>query len=119
MATIVGIGEALFDVFPSGARVLGGAPLNFAVHAQQLAGSGVLVSRVGQDEDGDQSIATLQRFGVDTGFIQRDSAHPTGRVTVGLSDTGQPEYTIEPGAAWDFLRFEDPMAELAESCDAV
>jgi fructokinase len=118
-STIVGIGEALFDVFPSGARVLGGAPLNFAVHARQLTGSGVLVSRVGQDEPGAEAIRSLERFGVDTQYIQGDPVYPTGRVTVGISATGQPEYTIEPAAAWDFLRFEDTLTQLAESCDAV
>ena len=34
--TIVGLGEALFDVFPD-RQILGGAPLNVAVHAHQLA----------------------------------------------------------------------------------
>ena len=34
--SIVGLGEALFDVFPD-VEILGGAPLNMAVHAHQLA----------------------------------------------------------------------------------
>ena len=33
----VGIGEVLFDVFEDGRQALGGAPLNVAVHAHQLA----------------------------------------------------------------------------------
>ena len=121
--TIVGLGEALFDVFPSGNRVLGGAPLNFAVHAQQIVGQaggrGVVVSRVGADELGDEVVASLQRFGVETHYLQRDAEHPTGQVIVGLSDTGQPRYTIETGAAWDYLRFDDSLTSLAETCDAV
>jgi fructokinase len=121
--TIVGIGEALFDIFPAGARKLGGAPLNFAVHANQLArgmgGRGVAVSRVGTDDLGDEVIATLSTSGMNTRYIQRDPAHPTGQVLVRLSAGGQPEYTIETGAAWDFLRFEDDLTELAENCDAV
>jgi fructokinase len=121
--TIVGIGEALFDIFPEGARKLGGAPLNFAVHANQLArgfgGRGMAVSRVGTDDLGDDVIAALSATGMDTRYIQRDPAHPTGQVLVGLSATGQPEYSIETGAAWDFLRFEDGLTELAENCDAV
>ena len=122
-ATIVGIGEALFDVFPTGARKLGGAPLNFAVHANQLvrglSGRGVAVSRVGTDDLGEEAFQALAQLGVDTSYVQRDPAHPTGQVLVGLSDTGQPEYTIETGAAWDFLRFEEDITALAENCDAV
>jgi fructokinase len=122
-STIVGIGEALFDIFPTGARKLGGAPLNFAVHANQLVraqgGCGIAVSRVGTEDLGEEVLQSLTNFGVSTRYVQRDSAHPTGQVLVGLSDTGQPEYTIETGAAWDFLRFENEMTELAESCDAV
>ena len=45
--TVVGIGEALFDCFPEGA-LLGGAPVNLALHADQLlrqvGGRGVVVS---------------------------------------------------------------------------
>ena len=45
---ILGFGEALFDVV-DGDAILGGAPCNFAVHAQQLlsAGGGASVSRKG------------------------------------------------------------------------
>jgi fructokinase len=121
--TIVGIGEALFDVFPTGARKLGGAPLNFAVHANQLVrglgGRGLAVSRVGADDLGQQAVQTLECLSMNACYIQQDAAHPTGQVLVGLSATGQPEYTIATGAAWDFLRFEEDMTELAESCDAV
>ena len=53
----VGIGEALYDVFEDGTETLGGAPLNFAVHAHQLAsqlgvGSGIIVSCINSDRRG-------------------------------------------------------------------
>lgn len=40
---IVGLGEALWDVLPEGAK-LGGAPANFAYHASQFGHSVVAVS---------------------------------------------------------------------------
>jgi fructokinase len=50
--TVVGIGEALFDCFDD-REILGGAPINFVVHAHRLlsavGGRGVVVSRVGLD----------------------------------------------------------------------
>ena len=46
--SIVGIGEVLWDVFPSGKK-LGGAPANFAYHAVQFRHEGPVVSAVGLD----------------------------------------------------------------------
>ena len=36
--TIVGLGEILWDMLPSG-KALGGAPANFAYHSQEFGGS--------------------------------------------------------------------------------
>ena len=45
---IVGLGEILWDMLPSG-KALGGAPANFAYHAQRLGEEGWAVSAVGDD----------------------------------------------------------------------
>src|SRR5205085_9542713 len=52
MNPIVGIGELLWDVYPDGRKVAGGAPFNFAFHCRQLGHDAVIVSRVGDDEHG-------------------------------------------------------------------
>ena len=66
---IVGIGEALFDVFPD-RRQLGGAPLNLTACAHQLlqphGGRGVVVSRVGQDGLGREVRDALTERGLTT-----------------------------------------------------
>ena len=41
---IVGIGEVLWDMLPSG-KVLGGAPANFAYHVQELGENSVVISK--------------------------------------------------------------------------
>ena len=73
--TVVGLGEALFDIFPD-MQVLGGAPLNVAVHAHQvgqaIGGRGVVVSRIGQDELGRQVLQELCRRGMTRGYVQTD-----------------------------------------------
>ena len=58
--TIVGLGEALWDVLPGG-RVLGGAPLNVACHVQALFQDAlaVVASRVGTDALGDDVVREL------------------------------------------------------------
>ena len=45
---VVGIGELLWDMLPSGKRA-GGAPINFVYHATQLGAEGYAVSAVGND----------------------------------------------------------------------
>ena len=126
--TIVGLGEALWDVLPSG-KVLGGAPLNVACHVQALLqgsagaspsrrGEAVVASRVGRDPLGDEVVHQLAGRGMSTDFVQRDAAHATSTVNVTL-DAGQPTYTFAPDIAWDHLEFTPEWAELAGRCDAV
>ncbi|MGA8027336.1 MAG: PfkB family carbohydrate kinase, partial [Bryobacteraceae bacterium] len=119
----VGLGEVLFDVFEDGTATLGGAPLNVAVHAHQLAsalgvGEGIVVSRVGRDPLGSQISHALTERGMSTRYLQMDPVHSTGTVSVFMLD-GEPGYQIESDAAWDFLEHEANLDGLAASCDAV
>lgn len=119
--TIVGLGEALFDVFPDH-QTLGGAPLNVAVQAHQLVaavgGRGVVVSRVGRDEPGGRLLAELAARGMPTDAVQVDDTHPTGRVVVSALGA-EVEYRIADDVAWDHLEFSDPLRALAGTCAAV
>lgn len=120
--TIVGLGEALFDLFPD-RQVLGGAPLNVAVHAHQLAaglgGRGVVVSRVGQDDLGALLMADVVGRGMTGEFIQSDPDHPTGRVYVSFDDKGEPSFEIVRNVAWDWLQFDPDLEAMAANCQAV
>lgn len=120
--TVVGLGEALFDIFAD-KQVLGGAPLNVAVHAHQmlspLGGRGVVVSRVGQDDLGEQIRVDLTQRGMSCDFIQMDPDRDTGRVYVGLDDRGEPNFEIVKDVAWDVLQFDPDLEDLARRCDAV
>ncbi len=120
--TIVGFGEALYDIFP-GRQVMGGAPLNATVHAHQLglraAGRGVLVTRVGQDALGGQLLEELKQRGLCTDYIQTDPDHATGRVYVSMGAGGEPSFDIVRQAAWDWINFDPDTGTLASQCDAV
>ena len=111
---MVGIGEILWDRFPSGDR-LGGAPGNFAFHAGQLGAEAWVVSRVGDDEDG---AAILRRLSGRADYLQRDFEQPTGVVNV-LVENGEPQYRIVEPAAWDYLVMNDSLRQLAGRADAV
>ncbi|BAM02550.1 PfkB family carbohydrate kinase [Phycisphaera mikurensis] len=121
---VAGLGEALFDVFPSGPR-LGGAPLNVAVHAHRLlgaaepAGRGVVVSRVGVDDLGRRLRDELHARGLDDAFVQSDPDHPTGRVDVELDGEGGHAFHVAQESAWDFLAATPALDALAGSCSAV
>lgn len=95
-------GEVLFDCFPDGSRVLGGAPFNVAWHLQALGFSPLVVSRVGADAAGDEVLQAMRDWGMDVSGVQRDPHRPTGRVAVTL-EAGQPSYEILPEQAYDHI----------------
>jgi fructokinase len=97
---VLGIGEVLWDVLPEGRR-LGGAPANFALHAQALGAQAALISRVGRDPLGEEILRGLTGQGLSTALVQTDDTAPTGTVTVELSGKGIPSYTIHEHVAWD------------------
>ena len=114
---ILGIGELLWDIVPDGMR-LGGAPANFAVMAGRLGNHAAVLSRIGRDDLGRRAIDRLDPMPVETGFLQVDPLHETGRVTVSL-EGGEPHYTIHEPAAWDFLELSDEWVQLVERADAI
>jgi|JI9StandDraft_1071089.scaffolds.fasta_scaffold00552_18 fructokinase len=118
---VVGVGEVLWDCFPSGDR-LGGAPLNFTAHCQQLGSrygiQAFMLSRVGNDPLGMQAIQQIEQLGVDTTYLQVDSAHRTGIVRVELNH-GEPSYEIVNDVAWDYLHWNERLSDLAKSADVV
>jgi fructokinase len=114
---IVGLGELLWDLLPSG-KQLGGAPANFTVMSARLGNHGVIASRVGRDALGEEARAYLAPLPADLGYLQTDEELATGSVSVTLQD-GQPEYVIHRPVAWDFLAFTPEWRALAQRADAV
>jgi fructokinase len=115
---LVGLGEILWDMLPDG-KQLGGAPANFAYHAQALGGRGVVVSCIGNDELGKEILSRLKALGLESGYIGEDENHPTGTVTVELDEMGKPNYTIHENVAWDYIVCNRGLLDLASRVDAV
>ena len=115
---LVGIGEVLWDLLPAGAH-MGGAPANFACIAAALGATGVVVSRVGDDQLGREALAGLQRHGVDSSFVQTDAGHPTGSARAMPACDGSVEYEIAQDVAWDYLQWTPELAKLAGQADAI
>ena len=115
---IVGIGEILWDMLPSG-KVIGGAPANFAYHAQELGESSIVVSCVGNDELGREIISSLEKKDMPTEFLYIDKSHPTGVVSARINKEGKPSYLIQEEVAWDYIPTSTLMRELAFKSAAV
>jgi len=99
-------GEVLYDCFEDGSRVLGGAPFNVAWHLQAFGAPPLFISRVGADPLGDEVLARMQNWHMETCGLQRDPARGTGLVRVTLAD-GQPSFEIAVDRAFDYI---DPAA---------
>jgi fructokinase len=118
--TVVGIGEILWDLFPTGAR-FGGAPANFVCSVAELAGDGIdvsMVSGVGRDELGDRGLESLRAHGVDTSCVAAID-RPTGQVHVTLDAAGQASYQFAADTAWDEIAWSDGLSQLAARANAV
>jgi fructokinase len=119
MNPIVGIGEVLWDVYPDGRKVAGGAPFNFAFHCHQLGHDAVIVSRVGDDELGRALRARVCELGLSDEYIQTDPNHPTGTVQVKLDANAVPTYAITENVAWDYIAWDAKLEDLAGRYEAV
>jgi len=95
-------GEVLFDCFPTGEQVLGGAPFNVAWHLQALGDQPRFISRIGDDPRGDTIMQAMQQWGLSTTQLQVDAHHPTGRVDVTIANN-EPSYDIVVDSAYDFI----------------
>jgi len=108
------VGEVLVDLI-GGDGIPGGAPANVACHVASLGERSLLLSRVGNDENGRYLLEWLDARGVRTDLVQTDPACPTGVVRV----LPGPRYEIGEPAAWDFIADSDAAAVAAAAPGAV
>lgn len=113
---VVGIGELLWDMLPTGKKA-GGAPINFVYHATQLGAEGYAISAVGDDEAGVEILNELDANGIR--YLIEKVPYPTGTVDVELQEGGIPSYKINERVAWDHLSPTANAIDLAEQADAI
>ena len=115
---MVGLGEILWDMLPQG-KQLGGAPSNFAFHAQALGAESYVVSKVGNDHLGKEIVNQLDQIGLSSKHIAVDAERATGTVDVHLDMTGNPDFIIHQNVAWDYIHFDTSLKDLAQASAAV
>lgn len=94
-------GEALVDDFGD-QQVVGGAPFNVARHLAGFGQQPLLITRIGDDANGERVRAEFARFGMSTAGLQSDPQAPTGRVLVETSGHSH-TFQILPGQAYDAI----------------
>ena len=113
---VIGLGEALWDMLPSG-KQMGGAPANFVYHVSQFGIQGVAVSALGKDALGDELMDCFERVGLQVEMPRVD--FPTGTVQVSVNEAGVPSYEIKTGSAWDNIPFTPEIEALARRATVV
>jgi fructokinase len=122
MAKLISIGEALIDQVKQGVKLIGkftgGAPTNVAAMVANLGQSSVLLTKIGDDDEGKMILETLRQLGVDTNHIKMTDAHDTTVAKVQVDKKGQRTFTFDRRNAADlFLTKEDIDPSLFEAGD--
>lgn len=115
---IAGVGEYLWDVYPD-RRFPGGGVANVVRHAHRLGMEGVLVSAVGNDENGEKLKEELRSSGMTADFIQVHPASVTGSVRVTIGGDGSPLFQCSEDTAFDHLQYRRQLDVLAREIDGV
>lgn len=76
----------------------GGKGANQAVAAARLGAAVTLVAQVGIDDFGSQALQNFEREGLDTRFIVRDEAAPSGVALIFVGGEGENMIVVVPGA---------------------
>lgn len=111
-------GEVLWDMLPTGAKP-GGAPMNVAIHLNNLGIDVELVSKVGDDDDGEKLKEYIRSKGIKIEYIQTDKELPTSKVTIKLSENKNATYEICEPVAWDNIEPNSIILKLSEKAGLI
>lgn len=115
---VVAIGELLWDVFPDGTKKIGGSSTNVALHLIKQDVKCLIISAVGDDDDGIELINNLTVKNLSTRLVQTKKDLPTSRVQLQLDNLGNATYTIAENVAWDAIDLNPQTIESVEAAEA-
>lgn len=115
-SNIICFGEMLWDMLPSGKQA-GGAPMNVAVHLKNFGLNPLIISRVGNDELGDELLDFVTNHGLSTDFIQHGKTHLTGVAKANVSDKNEVTYKLVHPVAWDYITHNEEIEKAVEQAD--
>ena len=110
-------GEVLWDIFPAGSRA-GGAPFNVAYNLDKMGIEVQMISKVGNDDLGNELLDQIKNWNISTDFIQLDNEKPTGTVIANFDEHGEAHYDIVNDIAWDHIKVLPEHKELIINSEA-
>jgi fructokinase len=109
-------GEVLWDVFPSHKKI-GGAPLNVALRINSFGVATTMISRIGNDEDGNDILSFLKNENLSLDSIQVGEDYKTGVVNVMINEKGNASYDIMYPSSWDKIDLSKEILEKVSESD--
>ncbi|MDH5475425.1 MAG: carbohydrate kinase [Cyclobacteriaceae bacterium] len=116
MYNAICFGEVLWDIFPT-YKIIGGAPLNVALRLHSFGVKTSMISRVGNDRNGNEILRYINDNLESTSTIQTDKVLTTGKVEVALDKNGAALYDINYPVAWDKIEVTERNINAVKSSD--
>lgn len=117
-AHVFGIGELLWDLLAQGKQV-GGAATNFIYFTTAMGAPSTLISRIGMDPLGDETMQRLEQLGFSAAGISRDPAHETGKASIEIDGKRNARFIIHEPSAWDFIPTTEGILSQVRSAAAI
>ncbi len=115
---IVAFGEIVWDILPEG-KLLGGTPLNLVFRCNSFGEDGHLLSRVGDDDLGNEALKNLAELKISDRNVQVDVEFPTGEVLVTFEENGESRYEVKQDVAFDHIEFSPEALKLVRQADCL
>jgi len=115
---IVAFGEVVWDILPNG-KVLGGTPSNMVFRCNCFNEEGFLLSRVGDDELGNEALDQLKELGISDANVQIDGEFPTGTVNITLDEQNEAKFEVKLDVAFDHIEFSAESLKLVRNADCL
>ncbi|MFC4870177.1 carbohydrate kinase family protein [Negadavirga shengliensis] len=109
-------GEMLWDCFPD-KKLPGGAPMNVALHLQNLGMWTSFISAVGEDPLGKELVEFMERKNLSPAFVQSKPLNKTGQVLVNDMDRENIRYDIMEPVAWDYIEWQKNIQDEGDRAD--
>ena len=115
---VVAFGEVVWDILPKG-KALGGTPSNLVYRVNSFNEQGFLLSRVGEDDLGNEALEKLKELNISDENVQIDSEFPTGTVHIKFENDYEPRYIVTPDVAFDHIEFSAEALKLVRDADCL
>ena len=115
---IVAFGEVVWDILPN-EKVLGGTPSNLVFRCNSFGERGFLLSRVGDDELGNEALEKLKELNISDDNVQLDTEFPTGTVHISFENDYDSRYVVTPDVAFDHIEFSAEALKLVRNANCL